>query len=106
MLVYNNLDPLQMFGTGQHDFLTAMYGDLTIYGSNQNGRSSGLVHGRNQAFRGDKNTTFSVVGWLHRVDSGMAVHIYENMYATTPLDLAALPKCLSFNGVAEAKPET
>ena len=30
LLIYNNLDPMQLFGTDQHDFIAAMYGELTI----------------------------------------------------------------------------
>jgi len=30
LLVYNNLDRMQMFGTEEHDFITAMYGEMTL----------------------------------------------------------------------------
>ena len=30
LLIYNNLDPMQGFGTERHDFIAAMYGELTI----------------------------------------------------------------------------
>ena len=39
LLVYNNLDPMQRFGTEPHDFLAAMYGDLTLVASRETGRS-------------------------------------------------------------------
>jgi hypothetical protein len=99
LLIYNNLDPLQMFGTEQHDFLAAMYGELTVFLPRTPKSSSGLVHGRNQALRGDKNTSFSAVGWLHRNERGVAVHLYENMYASVPLDYEALPASIEYNRV-------
>jgi hypothetical protein len=30
LLVYNNLDPLHLFGTEDHDFIAAMYGEYTL----------------------------------------------------------------------------
>jgi hypothetical protein len=30
LLIYNRLDPLQLFGTEQHDFIAAMYGEMTV----------------------------------------------------------------------------
>ncbi len=99
LLVYNNLDPLQMFGTEQHDFLAAMYGDLTVYVERGAKSPSGAFHGRNKSFREGKNNSFSAVGWLYHSQSGMAVHLYENAYARVPLDYDALPTAIQFNRV-------
>ena len=85
LLVYNNLDQLQLFGTEQHDFLAAMYGDLTVLVSRGTGKISDSFHGRNKSFREDKNNNFSAVGWLHRGQSGVAVHLYENIHASVVL---------------------
>ena len=30
LLIYNSVDPIQLFGTETHDFLCAMYGELTV----------------------------------------------------------------------------
>jgi len=99
LLIYNNLDPLQLFGTEPHDFLAAMYGDLTINITKENLVSSGVFHGRNQSFREDKNETFSAVGRLYRNQSGFAVHLYQNVYALAPISFSVLPSCIQFNCV-------
>lgn len=99
LLVYNNLDPVQAFGTEQHDFIAAMYGDLTVLVSRETGKISDSFHGRNKSFREGKNDTFSAVGWLHRERSGVAVHLYQNMHARVSLDYDTLPACISYNRV-------
>jgi hypothetical protein len=99
LLVYNNLDPLQMFGTEQHDFLAAMYGDLTVYVAKSGQSSPGIFHGRNKSFREGKNDSFSAVGWLYRSQSGVGVHLYENAHARVPLDFSAFPQSIQFNRV-------
>lgn len=99
LLVYNNLDPLQMFGTQQHDFISAMYGDLTVLVSRGTGLASDVFHGWNKAFREGKNESFSAVGKLYRDHTGIGVHLYENMYARVPLNYHLLPHCIKFNRV-------
>lgn len=99
LLVYNNLDPFQMFGTEQHDFTAAMYGELTINLKRESRTSSGIFHGRNQSFREGKNESFSAVGWLYRGQNGFGVHLYENAYAQVPLQFDELPACIQFNRV-------
>jgi hypothetical protein len=99
LLIYNNLHPLQLFGTEPDDFLAAMYGDLTINITKKNLVASGVFHGRNQSFREDKNETFSAIGHLYRNQSGLAVHLYQNVYAQVPISFSALPSCIQFNCV-------
>jgi hypothetical protein len=99
LLVYNNLDPLQRFGTEQHDFLAAMYGELTMIVSRTGKSTSGIFHGQKKALREDKNNSFSAVGWLHRNQDGVAVHLYENMYAKLPLNYESLPPAMQYNRV-------
>jgi hypothetical protein len=99
LLVYNNLDPMQLFGTRPEDFRAAMYGDLTIIVSRTRGSTSGVFHDRNSAFREGKNDTFSAVGWLYRTPDGVCIHLYENAYAKVPIDYDALPPCIQFNRV-------
>jgi hypothetical protein len=62
LLIYNNLDPAQRFGTEQHDFLAAMYGDLTVFVSRDTAGTIGPFYGRNQTFREGKNESFSAIG--------------------------------------------
>jgi hypothetical protein len=99
LLVYNNLDPRQLFGTESHDFLAAMYGDLTVFVSRTQGALPGVFHGRNSSFRPGKNETFSAVGWLYRTQDGVCIRLYENAYAKVPLNYDALPPAIQFNRV-------
>jgi hypothetical protein len=97
LLIYNAVDPMQLFGTEQHDFLAAMYGDLTwqLDAAGVNG----LFHGRSSAFREKMNTSFSAVGHLCQTDSGANVHLYENAHARLRLPYSTFPKCIAFNRV-------
>lgn len=99
LLIYNNLDPMQFFGTEPHDFLAAMYGDLTLIVSHVTGRTTGPFHGKRQSFRDGKNDSFSALGRLYKGNAGVAVHLYENMYAKVPLDYESLPPFVQYNRV-------
>jgi hypothetical protein len=96
LLIYNNLDPLQMFGTEQHDFVAAMYGEPTVAFRVGTGAINHSFEGRNKSLRSDKNTSFSAVGHIKRSTNGLLVHVYENIHATVSLDYSSLPTCLSF----------
>ena len=91
MLIYNNLDPLQAFGTEQHDFVAAMYGEPTVLLSLETGKIVDSFEGKNKSFHVSKNTSFSAVGQLKRSEHGPLVHLYENIYAKIPLDYGRLP---------------
>lgn len=100
LLIYNNLDPLQIFGTEEHDFMAAMYGEPTVLLSAQSGQIVDSFHGRNKSFRKGKNESFSAVGLLRREHSGtIRVHLYENIHAKVPLQYNLLPQCFTFNHV-------
>ena len=94
LLVHNNLDPLQLFGTERHDFLAAMYGEMTVL--LQGGRISDSFHGRNSTLREGHNSSFSAVGHLRRSTSGPVVEMYENVFARVPLNPSLLPQCFGF----------
>ena len=91
LLVYNNLDPMQMFGTEQHDFIVAMYGDLTAV--LKDSRIVELFYGRNSLLRENHNSSFSAVGHLLDSTLGPTVRLYENAFAQNPLPVASLPSC-------------
>lgn len=97
VLVFNNLDPHQMFGTEQHDFIAAMYGDPTVSVSVGTGKIIDSFEGRNKSFRPGKNDSFSAVGLLKIRDSEPTIHLYENLFAKVPLDYARLPACVTFS---------
>lgn len=64
LLVYNAIDPWQLFGTEQHDFLAAMYGELTLHFSMKKNAFSAIFHGRNAKLRHDTHTSFGGIGHL------------------------------------------
>jgi hypothetical protein len=94
LLVYNNLDSLQKFGTEEHDFITAMYGEMTVSLHPKTHAITDSYHGRNQSLRHDKNTSFSGVGHLYTTVESPAVLVYENVYSKNKLDFESLPSCI------------
>ena len=91
LLVYNNLDPMQLFGTEQHDFIAAMYGQMTV--ELKDSRIVDSYHGRNSLLRDDHNTSFSAVGHLRNSATGPIVRLYENAFARNSLNVVSLPPC-------------
>ena len=91
LLIYNTVDPRQAFGTEDHDFTFAMYGEWTV--RLKNGQIEDSFHGRNSSLRPNANTSFSALGHLRRTESGAEVKIFENAYARHPLPYEALPEC-------------
>ena len=91
-LIYNQLDPLQAFGTEQHDFVAAMYGEMTV--ALKHGAVADSFHGHNSSLRTNQNTSFSAVGHLRRATSGPTVRIFENVFAANALNYSSLPSCI------------
>lgn len=91
LLVYNNLDPMQLFGTEQHDFIAAMYGDMTV--ELKDSRIVDSYHGRNSLLRDNHNTSFSAVGHLRHSATGPTVRLYENVFARNSLNVVSFPPC-------------
>ena len=91
LLIHNAVDPAQLFGTEQHDFLSAMYGELTIRIHRFTLERSPVFHGRNARLQQDLNTSFSGVGHLQKSINGASITVYENVYASQPLPFHALP---------------
>ena len=54
LLVYNNIDPWHAFGTEDHHFIHAMYGEYTLRLDRETGRVVDAYHGRNRARSGKK----------------------------------------------------
>ena len=94
LLVYNNLDELQMFGTEQHDCVDAMYGERTLEFDTSTNAVTDSFQGRNRSFRNDKNTSFSAVGYLKKTRRGIEVQICENIFAENQLDFSKIPNCI------------
>ncbi|MGE3450321.1 MAG: hypothetical protein AB7I06_02835 [Burkholderiales bacterium] len=91
LLIYNTVDPLQAFGTEAHDFVCAMYGELTV--RLVKGKAGGSFLDRNATLRRDANTSFSGVGHLKRFGDTAEVTIFENIYAANALPFDAFPPC-------------
>ena len=92
LLIYNNLDPLQAFGTEPHDFISAMYGDMTVILKDR--KITDSFHGRNSLLRNNQNTSFSAVAHLRRSSAGSTVRLYENVFASCGLNYSSLPPCI------------
>jgi hypothetical protein len=91
LLIYNDIDPLHLFGTEQHDFTAAMYGERTLL--IQTGRVVADYQGRNKSFSQDKKTYFSALGRLWPCHGKMTVTLYENLFAALPVPYDTLPSC-------------
>jgi hypothetical protein len=94
LLVYNNLDEFQMFGTEQHDFVDAMYGERTLEFDTSKNAITNSFQGRNRSLGDDKNTSISAVGYLKKTQRVIEVQIYENIFAKNQLDFSKLPDCI------------
>ncbi|MDQ7838950.1 MAG: hypothetical protein RDU59_10735 [Thermodesulfobacteriota bacterium] len=94
LLVYNNLDPWQMFGTEQHDFIDAMYGERTVVLDTDTNAITDSFQGGNRSLEENKNTSFSAVGLLYKKEDCAGVHIYENVFAKNPLEFSKVPNCI------------
>jgi hypothetical protein len=94
LLIYNNLDGLQMFGTEEHDFTAAMYGEMTLLFDKKENKFTDHYHGRNRSFSSDKSTYFTAVGFLYRTKNGVGLRLYENLFAKNKLDFSKIPSCI------------
>jgi uncharacterized protein (DUF433 family) len=100
LLIYNNLDPvLQMFGTEDMDFETAMYGEYTILLDKSTGQSSERFNGKNQLLQESKNTSFSAVGRLCDRGGKTTVTLFENIFSRIKVPYEQLPPCFEVRRV-------
>ena len=100
LLIYNNLDPvLQLFGTEDLDFTTAMYGELTILINSITGEASEPFNGRNQLLQKSKNTSFSAIGRLCDRGGEIAVTLFENVFSLLAIPYELLPPCFDVERV-------
>ena len=99
LLVYNNLDPLHMFGTENLDFISAMYGEPTLLLNRRTRAVEDAYHGRNQSLREDRNTEFSAVGKLYPDGGKLAVKLFENVFAQVKIPYEKMPACLELHRV-------
>jgi hypothetical protein len=97
LLVYNNLDPIFLFGTEDHDFISAMYGEHTIAIDRESMKVVDSYPGRNWSLDEKKNRSFSAVGHLYPFCGRLEVKPFANVFAK--VKLPALPPCFKVQKV-------
>ena len=101
LLVFNGLVPMQQFGTEDHDFEHAMYGEYTVRLDRGIGEIVDSFHGRNAKLRVAVNTSFSAVGRLKQSGGGaVEVTLFENIHGRSA-ELRG-PACLLRGGQGRA----
>lgn len=100
LLIYNNLDPLQLFGTEEHDFVHAMFGKYSVQINRETHECSQPFYGEDKSFRINKNINFSAVGRISDRNDVIEIHLWENPYAKNKLDFDDFPKCIKFTRVS------
>ena len=100
LLVYNNLDPMHLFGTEDHDFIAAMDGEYTLLIDKNTGRTIDRFNGRNQSMDEAKNTSFSAVGRLAPIAGTMTVTLFENVFSRVKIPYENLPPCFDVKRVS------
>jgi hypothetical protein len=93
LLIYNNIDPMHLFGTENMDFICAMYGEYTVTIGKNKGEIVDQFHGRNQTLGLEKNTSFSAIGRLSPSFGVMKVTLFENIFTKYKIQYEKLPQC-------------
>jgi hypothetical protein len=100
LLIYNAIDNWQLFGTEEHDFLAAMYGEITVRFALDKDSFSSAFHGKNARLMHDKNRSFSSVGHLKKIASAATeITLYENIYARIQMPFARMPACFEIKRI-------
>ena len=92
VLIYNSVDPMQLFGTEPHDFICSMYGNFQINVGSAGSRKT--TFGRSSMFSRTKNTSFSAIGSLSDCMGFTSVRLFENTHAAVPIEYSRLPSCI------------
>ncbi len=93
LLIYNNIDPMHLFGTENMDYICAMYGEYTVAIGKSTGEIEDQFHGRNQTLAAAKNTSFSAIGRLSPRLGIMKVTLFENVFSKYKIQYNKLPAC-------------
>jgi len=96
LLIYNNIDPLHLFGTEDADFITAMYGEYTVLLDRDTRKVVDSFNGQNQSLREDWNTEFSALGRLTPCLGKMIITLFENVFSSVKITTEMLPACFEF----------
>lgn len=95
LLIFNAYDPMQLYGTENHDFETAMYGEYTLKINCETHQIVDSFHGNGKAFQASKNTSFSALGRLRAEKNGVSITLFKNVHATVPLPYDLMPSCFN-----------
>lgn len=93
LLVYNNIDPLHLFGTENMDFITAMYGEYTVRIDKATRETVDAFNGRNKALDTERNTSFSAVARLSPIRGKLTVMLFDNVFSKVKIPYEKLPPC-------------
>ena len=93
LLIYNNMDALQLLGTSDRDFIAAMYGEYTLLLNKNSNRSIDWFNGKNQSLQEQKNTSFSALGRLFDRTGKTTLTLFENVFSKVPVPYGELPSC-------------
>lgn len=100
LLIYNSIDPVfQSFGTEDGDFITAMYGELTLIIDRNTKQASKSFYGKNQSLQELKNTSFSAVGRLSDRGGKATATLFDNVFSKVKIPYENLPPCFDFQRV-------
>ena len=98
LVIYNAIDRMHLFGTENHDFEAAMFGEHTVeIGFEPAGTSDPAIvesyRGRNKSLSRSKNSSFSALARLRPNAAGTILTIFENPFAKHALPYEKLPLC-------------
>lgn len=99
LIIYNKLDPLQMFGTDDFDFTSAMYGAYTFLIDTKTRETSEPFNGKHASLQPEKSTSFGAVGRLADRMGEPTVALFENAYAKVQVPYDELPACFEVKRV-------
>jgi hypothetical protein len=99
LVLYNNIDPLHMFGTEDMDFISAMYGETTVILNKKTKAVSESFQGKNQSLSAIKNTSFSSVARLRPYSGKMTLTLFENVFSKVKIPYEQLPPCFEVKRV-------
>lgn len=93
LVIYNNMDPFQMFGTEDLDFRAAMYGAPTVVIDKSSGKILDSFQGRNKSFTRERKAYFSALARLSTYNNQITLTLFENIFAAVPVAYDSLPTC-------------
>jgi hypothetical protein len=93
LLIYNNMDPLQLLGASDRDFIAAMYGEYTLLLNRSTNKSVDRFNGKNQSLQERKNTSFSALGRLFDRTGKTMLTLFENVFSRVQVPYGELPSC-------------